>query len=99
MMPGSIYILGLPGNKGGRINPQWNFWNNECYSAVFCISDWKKWNTLESGINVAPWINVTLGKFGKKNKRSPIFTLYLYNLNRLYEVRNKTIAPRKKSKN
>ena len=26
--------------------------------------------TLESGINVPPW------KFGKKNKRSPIYTLY-----------------------
>ena len=36
-------------------------------------------STLESGINVAP------GKFGKKNKRSPIYTLYLYYLNRLYE--------------
>ena len=31
-----------------------------------------KVGTLESGINVAP------GKFGKKNKRSPIYTLYLY---------------------
>jgi hypothetical protein len=29
-------------------------------------------STLESGINVAP------GKFGKKNKRSPIYTLNLY---------------------
>ena len=34
--------------------------------------------TLESGINVPPWINVAPGKFGKKNKRSPIYTLYLY---------------------
>ena len=34
--------------------------------------------TLESGINVAPWINIAPGKFGKKNKRSPIYTLYLY---------------------
>ena len=49
--------------------------------------------TLESGINEAP------GKFGKKNKRSPIYTLYLYYLNRLYEVRNKAVAPGKKSKN
>ena len=32
--------------------------------------------TLESGINIAPWINVAYGKFGKKNKRSPIYTLY-----------------------
>ena len=52
-----------------------------------------KFPTLESGINVAP------GKFGKKNKRSPIYTLYLYYLNSLYEVRNKAIAPGKKSKN
>ena len=28
--------------------------------------------TLESGINVAPWINVASGKFDKKNKRSPL---------------------------
>ena len=32
-------------------------------------------NTLESGINVAPWINVAPGKFGKKNKCSPIYAL------------------------
>ena len=49
-------------------------------------------NTLESGINVAP------GKFSKKNKRSPIYTLCLYHLNRLYEVRNKTVAPEKSQK-
>ena len=55
--------------------------------------------TLESGINVPPWINVAPGKFGKKNKHSPIYTLYLYYLNRLYEVRNKAVAPGKKSKN
>ena len=55
--------------------------------------------TLESGINVAPWINVAPGKFGKKNKHSPIYTLYLYYLNRLYGVRNKAVAPGKKSKN
>ena len=35
-------------------------------------------STLESGINVAPWINVASGKFGKKNKHIPIYTLYLY---------------------
>ena len=34
--------------------------------------------TLESGINVSPWINVAPGKFGKKNKCSPIYTLFLY---------------------
>ena len=51
--------------------------------------------SLESGIYVPPWAS---GKFGKKNKRSPIYTLYLYYLNRLYEVRNKVIAPGKKSK-
>ena len=28
--------------------------------------------TLESGIDVAPWINVASGKFDKKNKRSPL---------------------------
>ena len=59
------------------------------------------WNmcTLESGINVAPWINIAPGKFCKKNKRSPIYTLYyLYHLNRLYEVWNKAVAPGKKSK-
>ena len=37
-----------------------------------------KMHTLESGINVAPGINVAAGKFGKKNKPSPIYTLYLY---------------------
>ena len=31
--------------------------------------------TLESGINVPPWINIAPGKFGKKNKLSPIYTL------------------------
>ena len=49
--------------------------------------------TLESGINVAP------GKFGKKNKRSPIYTLYLCYLNRLYRVQSKAVVPGKKSKN
>ena len=28
--------------------------------------------TLESGIDVAPWINVASGKFDKKNKGSPL---------------------------
>ena len=55
--------------------------------------------TLESGINVAPWINIASGKFVKKNKRSPIYTLYLYYLNRLYGVQNTAIALGKKSKN
>ena len=45
-----------------------------------------KTSTLESGINVAP------GKFGKKNKRSPIYTLYML---LKYEVRNKAVAPGK----
>ena len=54
--------------------------------------------TLESGINIPPWINVAPGKFGKKNKRSPIYTSYLYYINRLYEVQNKAVAPGKKSK-
>ena len=56
-------------------------------------------DTLEFEINVPPWINVAPGKFGKKNKRIPIYTLYVYYLNRLYEVRNKAVAPGKKSKN
>ena len=55
--------------------------------------------TLESRINVLPRINVAPGKFVKKNKRSPIHTLYLYHLNRLYEVGNKALAPEKKTKN
>ena len=55
--------------------------------------------TLESGINVAPWINIAPGKFGKKNKCSSIYTLYLYYKNRLYGVRNKAVAPGKKSEN
>ena len=49
--------------------------------------------TLESGINVAP------GKFGKNNRHSPIYTLYLNYLIRVNEVWNKAIAPGKKSKN
>ena len=36
------------------------------------------YTTLESGINVAPSISIATGKFGKKNKRSLIHTLYLY---------------------
>jgi hypothetical protein len=46
-------------------------------------------STLESGINVAP---------GKFIKHSPIYTLYLYYLNRRYGVRNKAVAPVKKVK-
>jgi hypothetical protein len=34
--------------------------------------------TLVSGINVASWINIAPGKFGKQNKYSPIYTIYLY---------------------
>ena len=34
--------------------------------------------TLESEINVAPWVYIAPGKFGKKNKLSPIYTLFLY---------------------
>ena len=59
----------------------------------YLLSKLSKLHTLESGINLAP------GNFGKKNKHSPIYTLYLYYLNRLYEVRNKAVAPGKKSKN
>ena len=35
-------------------------------------------DTLDSGIKVAPGKNVAPGKFGEKNKCSPICTLYLY---------------------
>ena len=42
-----------------------------CQVQIFCFL-----YTLESGINIAPWINVAPRKFGKKNKRSPIYTLY-----------------------
>ena len=34
--------------------------------------------TLESGIDVAPWINVASGKFDKKNKRSPLKCANVY---------------------
>ena len=36
--------------------------------------DKRPFSTLESGINVAPWINLASGKFGEKNKQSPIYT-------------------------
>ena len=49
-------------------------------------------------INVAPWINIAPGKFEKKNKRSPIYTLYLYYYNRLYGVQNKAVGPGKNQK-
>ena len=52
------------------------------------------YTTLESGINVAPWINVAPGKFGKKNKFSHIYTVYLNYLN---GIRNEAVAPGKKS--
>jgi hypothetical protein len=48
-------------------------WKIKINSGILLFPD-----TLESGINVAPWINVAPGKFGKKNKHSPIYTLYLY---------------------
>ena len=66
-----------------------SWWGHDCGKST----------TLESGINIPPWINVAPGKFGKNNKHSPIYTLFIYYLNRLYEVRNKAIAPGKKSKN
>ena len=55
------------------------------FFAVFCqlhkyvLQNWGSDShfTLESGINVAPWINIAPGKFGKKNQRSLIYTLYL----------------------
>ena len=50
-------------------------------------------STLESGINVHPWINVSpLENLAKRIIVAPFFTLY-------YEVRNKAVAPGKKSKN
>ena len=67
---------------------------------TYCFETRKwMWLTLESGINAPSWINIAPGKFGKKNNRSLIYTLFLYYLNRLYEVRNKAVAPGKKSKN
>ena len=33
---------------------------------------WVKLSNLESGISVAPWINVASGKFDKKNKCRPL---------------------------
>ena len=33
---------------------------------------------LESEINVPPWLNVAAGKFDKKNKHSPFYTLFFY---------------------
>ena len=32
----------------------------------------KPFNTLESGINIPPWINIAPGTFDKKNKHSPL---------------------------
>ena len=54
------------------------------------------WSILESGINISPWVNVAPGKFDKKNKHSPTYTLFFYYFHRLYEVRNKAVAPEKK---
>ena len=67
-------------------------------NCIFMYSTQLNKTTLESGINVAPWKNIAPGKFVKKSKRSPIYTLYLYYLNMLYGVRNKAVAPGEKSK-
>ena len=45
------------------------------------------YDTSQSNPQVSP------GKFGKKNKLSPIYTLYLFYLNRLYGIQNKAVAP------
>ena len=47
------------------------------------------WPTLESELNIAPWINVAPESF---YKCSPIYTLYFYCLNRLNGIRNKAVA-------
>ena len=85
------WIIGIHGN--------WKKWNTAHLCTEKLFWSYQQSYTLESGINIPPWINIAPGKFGKKNKRSPIYTLYFYNLNRLYEVQNKAVAPGKKSKN
>ena len=61
--------------------------------------------TLDSGISVAPWINVAPGTFGKNNKHSPLkkhiplhqiteFKPFLW-----VTLFNKDVAPGKKFKN
>ena len=61
--------------------------------------------TLDSGISVAPWINVAPGTFGKNNKHSPLkkriplhqiteFQTFLW-----ITLFNNDVAPGKKSKN
>ena len=69
-------------------------YNGACIVVLVCWFDSKGFiqHTPASGVNVGT------GKFGKKNKRNSIYTLYLYYLNRLYGVRNKAVAPGKKSK-
>ena len=49
-----------------------------CISSSNFTDSLKRLSNLESRINEAPWINVASGKFGKKNKRSPIYILYFY---------------------
>ena len=61
--------------------------------------------TIESGINIAPWINVAPGTFGRNNKHSPLkkhiplhqmidFRTFLW-----ITLFNKDVAPGKNSKN
>ena len=52
------------------------------FCQIFCGLPRKpELRTLESEINIPPGINVAPGKFGKKNKHNPIYTLFLYYLN------------------
>ena len=63
------------------------------------------YTTLDSGINVAPWINVAPGTFGKNNKHSPLKKQIP--LNQITELQlflwitlfNRDVAPGKNSKN
>ena len=52
-----------------KLTPYYNI-----FVLFFCLT----LPTLDSGINVAPWIKVAPGKLVKKNEHSPIHTLYLY---------------------
>ena len=46
--------------------------SNSILAILFKNWLWSYKSTLDSGINVAPWINVAPGTFGKNNERSPL---------------------------
>ena len=54
--------------------------------------------TLDSGINVAPWINVAPGIFGKKNKHIPLHQITELWIFLWITLFNKDIAPGKNPK-